>query len=331
MVDVYENKPEQKTVEFSTSYVNKLLGVEITESDISNILMRYGYNYKEESGAYIVFVPPLRLDLVSREDMAEEIGRIYGYDKEKPQIPTIDYIPKVNEQYEKITQARHSLLNAGYREVMTYAFTDKGDVEVLASASDKKFLRTNLLDGLKKSYELNKLNAPLLGEDEIKIFEIGTVFTKRAEKTHVAFVDKKNSKEVTLEEFVASPESDFSGPRGGSPDHKKSDSGSAPTTYNLQPTTFRMWSQYPFIVRDIAVWVPEEIKPEHLSDIYKEFGTELLQGEPKLVDSFAKDGRISYAFRLIFQSYDRTLTIEEVNTIVSKITEKLSSLGFEVR
>jgi phenylalanyl-tRNA synthetase beta subunit len=92
-----------------------------------------------------------------------------------------------------------------------------------------------------------------------------------------------------------------------------------------------MWSLYPFIVRDIAVWVPEGTEAEKLRDIYKEFGTELLQGEPKLVDTFTKDGKISYAFRLIFQSYDKTLTDEEINAIMSKITEKISSLGFEVR
>jgi phenylalanyl-tRNA synthetase beta subunit len=77
--------------------------------------------------------------------------------------------------------------------------------------------------------------------------------------------------------------------------------------------------------------VPEGTEAEKLRDIYKEFGTELLQGEPKLVDKFAKDGKISYAFRLIFQSYDRTLTVEEVNQIIAKITEKLSSSGFVVR
>jgi phenylalanyl-tRNA synthetase beta subunit len=56
-----------------------------------------------------------------------------------------------------------------------------------------------------------------------------------------------------------------------------------------------------------------------------------MQGEPKLVDSFKKENRISYAFRLIFQSFDRTLTDEEINSIMSKITEKISKMGFEVR
>jgi len=52
---------------------------------------------------------------------------------------------------------------------------------------------------------------------------------------------------------------------------------------------------------------------------------------PELFDEFKKpaspaggDGKISYAFRLVFQSYDRTLTDQEVNSILTKITEKIT-------
>jgi phenylalanyl-tRNA synthetase beta chain len=331
VVDIYPNKQESRTLEFSKSYIEKLLGTEVPENDISNILMRYGYQYKEENGEYMIFVPLLRLDLVSKEDMAEEIGRIYGLDKIKPILPSIIVDLKKNEVYEKISQARGILVEAGYREVMTYTFVDKGDIEVLASASDKKFLRTNLTDGLKQSYELNKLNAPLLGIDEIKIFEIGTIFTKDGEEVHVGFANKKEVKDMTLDKFISSTSSEESstqvlGSPSAQPDHLSNLSSDF-----VNDSFFKIWSAYPFITRDIAVWVPEEVKAETLSEIYKEFGTELLQGEPRLVDTFTKEGRTSYAFRLIFQSYDRTLTIEEVNLIMSHITEKLSSIGFEVR
>jgi phenylalanyl-tRNA synthetase beta chain len=137
IVDVYPKKQparnathnvaggEERIVEFSKDYVNKLLGTEITDSDISNILVKYGYSYKEEGGAYSVFIPPLRLDLVNREDMAEEIGRVYGYDKVNPQLPKINFTPNKNEQYEKIKSAREKFISAGYREVYDYALNNK--------------------------------------------------------------------------------------------------------------------------------------------------------------------------------------------------------------
>ncbi|OGJ11059.1 hypothetical protein A2565_00955 [Candidatus Nomurabacteria bacterium RIFOXYD1_FULL_36_19] len=71
--------------------------------------------------------------------------------------------------------------------------------------------------------------------------------------------------------------------------------------------------------------------PEVLIDIYKDFGTELLVGEPKLFDSFTKSGKTSFAYRLVFQAMDRTLTDEEINKIMSEITKKIVSMGFEVR
>ncbi len=324
IVDIYSNPQAERSVSFSPKQVENLLGIQISISDIEKIIMNYGFLYTKKEDEYIVIVPPLRLDITGPHDMTEEIGRVIGYDKLKPLLPKTNFVPKVNEKYEKISSARNVLINSGYREVMTYAFTDNGDIEVLASASDKKFLRTNLSDGLKKSYELNKLNLPLFGVEEIKIFEIGTVFIKDKEEVHVAWNEKDKIKEIKLDEFkenlTDSSLGKFSDPRVGSL-----------YTKNLSNEVFKMWSVYPFITRDIAVWVPEETKVEILSDIYKEFSTELLIGEPRLIDTFTKNGRTSYAFRLIFQSYDRTLTIDEINLIMSNISEKLAKLGFEIR
>ena len=316
------------------------MGIEVPETEFEKILSNYKFEFKKEGSEYTVKIPDLRLDLVNKEDFAEEIGRVYGYDKIKPELSKINlpageagFAPKINEQYEKISKVREVLINAGYREVMTYAFAEKGEVEVLASASDKKFLRTNISDGLKKSFELNKLNAPFLGLDEIKIFEIGTVFVKDKEEVHIAWNEKDKINEKALDLFIT--ENLSSGEHGYFSAEKflelaPSRSLVSPEENSLS-SYFKLWSSYPFIVRDIACWVPEGTDENILRDIYKEFGTELLQGEPKLVDKFAKDGKISYAFRLIFQSYDRTLTVEEVNQIIAKITEKLSSSGFVVR
>ncbi len=351
VVDVYPQKQIEKNVSFSSEYISKILGIKIEDQEIEKILKNYSYEFSHQSDWWEVIMPPTRLDLVNKEDMAEEIGRILGYDKVLPILPKTTFVPNANDVYSKMIQVRNKLMNDGYREVMTYAFTNTGEVEVLASASDKKFLRTNLSDGLKQSYELNKLNAPYLGLDEIKIFEIGTVFNKNGEQINIAYANKKEVVEKNLEDFTAKSEQENS---KASQEQKNlaalpslrglrhGQDFSIPASLNLDSQYFKMWSLYPFITRDIAVWAPEGTKPEILSEIYKEFGTELLQGEPKLVDTFTKPARphdegaggeskTSYAFRLIFQSYDRTLTIEEVNGIVSKITEKLSSLDYEVR
>jgi phenylalanyl-tRNA synthetase beta chain len=92
-----------------------------------------------------------------------------------------------------------------------------------------------------------------------------------------------------------------------------------------------MWSLFPFIARDIALWVPENVTAESVAETIKENMGELVVRGPELFDQFKKDGKISYAFRLVFQSKDKTLTDEEVSIPMQKITEKLTSLGFEIR
>lgn len=348
IVDIYNEKEEEKIVNFNQKYLNNLLGVEISEKEINNILERFGYQYKIDNGEYQVTVSPLRLDLNEAHDMVEEIGRIYGYDKVSPVLPKIDFEIKENETWRNINFARNYLTRDGYREVMTYSFSNKGDLEVMASASDKNFLRKNLTDGVKKSYEFNKLNAPILGNTEIKIFEIGAVFPSGKEIINVCLANKKEVKEMSLDNYIISlkelyaKENSLSNSfsevlgRGGrepGPDHsqKHTDSNS-----NSGNSVFKSWSVYPYIVRDISVWASADIdgissSKDKLVKIYKEFSGELLNGEPILFDEFTKGDKTSYAYRLIFQSFERTLTDEEVTEIMTKINGKIMELGWEVR
>ena len=326
VVDVYPQKVEKKTLTFSLSKISKILGLTITDVEAENILKNFKREYKKNGDIFEMEVPDTRPDLGSDEDMAEEIGRVIGYDKIKAELPVINNAAKSDENFSKIMAARKKLLEDGYSEIMNYAFCNKGEVEVLASASDKKFLRNNLKDGLLESLKLNQLNAPFLEMKEIKIFEIGTVFFKDGEEMHVAYNEKKNIIEMTLEKFVAeklSPEEHKNFLLEISSVRRRRDfQGSSEETF--PPQIFKPWSIYPFISRDVAVWMPEGESAEKLKNILKENGTDLLIKEPYLFDSFIKDGKTSYAFRLVFQSYDRTLTDTEINDIMTNINQKIS-------
>jgi len=308
IVDVYPKKQEIRKLSFSADRISNILGLKVSDKQIEDILKRYVFEYVYEKGKFEITIPPMRLDLVKAEDMAEEIGRILGYDKVKGNIPKINFKPKVNEKYSQISWAKNKLLTDGYSEVMTYTFCDKGEVEVMQSASDKKFLRTNLTDGLKESIKLNHANAPFLGIDQVKVFEVGTVFKKDKEQINVCYGDKKNVTEISLDDFCKTMPSDFS-----------------LSTFNFKHSTgrFAPWSLFPFIARDIAVWVPENVKNKDVEKIIKENMGDMVIRGPELFDEFKKDGKVSYAFRLVFQSYDRTLTDAEVNEIMNKITDKI--------
>jgi len=325
VVDVYLEKQKTMTLAFSVDKISKILGVHIKESEIENILKRYNFKHTKDDGQFEIVVPPMRLDLVIEEDMAEEIGRILGYDKVAGKIPEINFKPKVNETYAKIIFARNKLLNDGYNEVINSTFSNTGEVSVLASASDKNFLRTNLTDGLKASLKLNQTNAPLLGMNDVKIFEIGTVFKKGGEEMHVAYGNKKEIKEATLDDFCKSASPDaFAQSLGSS-------LRSATPSQKHTGSAFKMWSLFPFIARDVAVWVPENIKSLEVEKIIRENMGDMVVRGPELFDEFKKDNKTSYAFRLVFQTYDRTLTDKEVNYFMDKVQEGIKANNWQVR
>ncbi|MDQ3076027.1 MAG: phenylalanine--tRNA ligase subunit beta [bacterium] len=316
----FDDLKKKRTLKFSLRKVSSILGREVDVREVFDILKRYNFEYTEEAGIFEIIVPPMRLDLEIEEDMVEEVGRIIGYDKVVTRIPKINFVPKVNETYAKVMWARNKLLSSGYSEVMTYSFTNKGEVEVLHSAGDKNFMRTNLKDGLAESIKLNQVNAPLLNTKEIKVFEIGTVFHKKHEEVHVAYGDKKSITEVLLEEFCKdSPPRPSGTPpsQGGEGIHPRLVEEGAGGGH------FKMWSLFPFITRDIALWVPAEVTSEQVQKVIKHNAGDLVIKGPDLFDSFSKDDKTSYAYRMVFQSYDRTLTDREIGEVMEKITEKI--------
>ena len=79
---VLENRipDEKKTVTFRKEEVNKLLGIEISESDMEHELDRLDFPYTLQNGVFTVEIPKRRLDIDPNvNDIAEEIGRLYGY------------------------------------------------------------------------------------------------------------------------------------------------------------------------------------------------------------------------------------------------------------
>lgn len=266
---------------------------------------------------FVVTVPPERIDLRTKEDLVEEIGRIHGYENVRPALLENDGKKgEVNENLLMSQKIRKILAGTGYSEVYTYAFTEKGDVEIENPiASNNSFLRKNLSDDLKKALELNFKNAPLLGLDEIKIFEIGSVFGKDSEKTNVAW-GIKNKKETKVNECELKEAVKKLGAEEGE------DVFFLPQKKEI--LKFEPISPYPFVLRDIAVWTPAKTEEKEVEKIILENAGDFLS-KHRLFDRFEREGRVSYAFSLVFQSQEKTLTDDEINKVMEKMTAALNS------
>jgi len=319
IIDVYPAPQQPWTVTVDVSYINKKLGTLFAVDDIEHVWKRLKFEYIKDGNNFTITPPALRLDLLAPHDFVEEVGRILGYDNVQAMLPGKIFEPKINKAFYKTLAVKKYFIEKGYNEVMTYTFRSKGEIGILESASDKRFLRINLKDGLEESLKLNTLNAPFLGVDTVMIFEIGTVFLKDGEFMHVAYNEKKQIIEMTLDEFCIKHDISVSDEYGDLLD-----------TEHDMAKKFTPWSVYPFISRDVAIWVQDEKDKDVLFDILKE--ADLLVRDPWLVDQFVKDGRISYAYRLVFQSHDKTLTDGEIAPIMDILYAKIAeNKDWEVR
>lgn len=334
----------------ATRYKKEVIIENLASSEQFKNIVGYRRMANDEK-RFAVTVPPERLDIRIKEDLIEEIGRNYGYDKISAAIlPATDAKALVNKSFFYANKIRDILAREGFSEVFTSSFTDSGKVAVENPiASDKGFLRSDLKENMFKSLELNLKNAPLLGLTDIRIFEIGKVFSKVSEEnTSLAIgVCGKKSKEVAQGALETLANELGSGIKGDTkqvgdktvieinidaffeklPEPKNYSDALAVAKDSV---TYRKISPYPFIGRDIALWVPGNIESETVLEILKEKSGELL-AKIWLFDVFKKDGKISYAFRLVFQSHEKTLTDDEVNEVMNKIYAELGKRGWQIR
>lgn len=179
---------ENKIINITAENINNILGMTISEKEILDVFRRLGFKAIVEDGVIVVSVPRRRLDIVIKEDLIEEVGRIYGVNNIKGKLPNI--LPKMGS-YDKCTrQIRNKMVDLGLNETLSYVLVPEADakmftkddyetVKLLAPLSeDKNTLRHSLLVALYKIYEYNKAR----NNKDVSIFEIGKAFQKKDEE-----------------------------------------------------------------------------------------------------------------------------------------------------
>ena len=144
---------------------------------IINILKLLDFTVVYRDNQFYLGVPNRRAnDIVEQVDIIEEIGRIYGFDNFKDQIPIFDRSRKKQPLNFILQKLRRNLRDWGLHEVVSYSLynlnSDYTIKIVNPLSTDQQTLRTNLIHNLvlNKIYNLNQ------GNQELEVFEIGKVF-----------------------------------------------------------------------------------------------------------------------------------------------------------
>lgn len=322
VVDVYPTSSERnREVSVSLARINGLLGSHFPHDEVAAVFKRLGLETEVNGDTFTVMPPFERTDLVIPEDLVEEVGRIIGYDRvPATELPPLKGMPN-QARYRGIERMKDQLVEQGFIEVSTQSFAKEGDI-LLANPLDKNkpALRTSLEPNLQEALTKAKQYAPLVlrpGEKP-KLFEVGTVFPQGGEYLELRMTER-------VKEW---------GDAAGTTDNlsvaKLEDYGKAYAPKHYTLGAYKPFSIYPFITRDIALWVPSGTDAGAIEGVIRKNAGELLVRLDQF-DRFEKEGKISYAFRLVFESTERTLTDEEVNGIMVKMAAALVTKGYEVR
>jgi phenylalanyl-tRNA synthetase beta chain len=186
-IDILFEKEKKRVVKFDPQKISEILGVEISERQQLEILKSLGFKKIKDK---FLEIPEFREDIVEIEDLAEEVGRIYGLERIKGVFPkTTLTFPEKDPQILWEREIKDIFKLMGFSEVMNYSFLPEKAISLLQIPFEKvirvknpasfefEFLRPTLLY---KILENVKKNLPYFSE--IKIFEIGKIFLKEGEK-----------------------------------------------------------------------------------------------------------------------------------------------------
>ena len=186
-VEYDKTNNKEKEIEITFKNINDVLGTIIPNEEILNVFGKLGFTYKVNGETIKVTVPTRRLDISIKEDLIEEVSRIYGVDNIEGKLPIV---PMRKGSYDKTQrEIRNKMIALGLKETLTYVLINDKEVNGYTLdkfeplklldpiTEDRNTLRYSMIPSLYKVYEYNKARE----QKDISIFEIGKGFYKKGE------------------------------------------------------------------------------------------------------------------------------------------------------
>ncbi len=139
MIDILNYIPEPRTMELETDRINALLGTEISQADMADYLRRLEIPVEGTT----IHVPSFRPDLQIMADIAEEVGRLYGYNV----IPTTTFRAQTAEGGYTGTMVKENLTGSlcrslNYSEILSYSFVSPNIFDMIRLPEDSPLRKT---------------------------------------------------------------------------------------------------------------------------------------------------------------------------------------------
>ncbi len=192
LYDIYPNHYKPKSIILDFSYLDKIMGIKIPVGKVANILSSLGFKNQPDSARtkLTVTVPSYRqFDINIKEDLIEEIARVYGYHNLPNNLPPPAYVPQPKETenlFDYQNKIKIFLKHLGLNETMNYSMISKEMIKNIGLKPEKhlnlsnsisediKYLRTELFSSLIKNIRENAGK-----KDHLQLFEIAKIYFPR--------------------------------------------------------------------------------------------------------------------------------------------------------
>ncbi|HDE4976892.1 TPA: phenylalanine--tRNA ligase subunit beta [Staphylococcus aureus] len=178
-------------IDITADKINRTIGFDLSQNDIVTIFNQLGFDTEINDDVITVQVPSRRKDITIKEDLIEEVARIYGYDDIPSTLPVFEKVTsgQLTDRQYKTRMVKKVLEGAGLDQAITYSLVSKEDATAFAMQQRQTIdllmpmseahasLRQSLLPHLIEaaSYNVARKNK------DVKLFEIGNVFFANGE------------------------------------------------------------------------------------------------------------------------------------------------------
>lgn len=345
------------SININRQKIEKILGISIEEEKFINILENLGFRIENES----IFIPSYRNDIFSINDIAEEIARVIGYDNLPSNQVNLDKFSNSLPSKSIETFLRKTLTFEGFSEVINSPFTENQSSDSFfidnPLDSNKNSLRTSLRESLINNLLYNERRQ----KDSIKFFEISDVYfindkklsrqkklgiiaSGRVGNNYEEFskqINEKYLKDTLISKLSLSDlniemisrenldtktktpiffvEVDLKG-------IQRQEVDSDLLKEINKEIKYKAISEFPTISRDISFLIKNEDKINIVNGLVQEFKNKILR-EKFIFDFYEdnKNGVTKIGYRFIFQSNEKTLTLEEVDEVMKIVIETIIS------
>jgi len=364
VIDAYKNKLKPWTVKLSVENVNNVIGVEISKIEMVKILTKLGFVVaSSEKDTLIVKVPTSRQDITIPENLIEEIGRIYGYEKVPSTLPCFSEPAQRNENLYWQNRAKDIMKELGFVEAYNYSFIGDEEKNLFGLKAEEivnpvsnyyKYLRPTAVPQMVKIIKEN-----LKFFKDIRVFELGRTFVSRKEIMVLAGTSTDSFDVVkeylnTLFNKLGVGKASFSTIGKNNVWNSKKTAAikisgkvvghlgslSADITNAVffeidfdelqkhcsEKKEYEQISYHPSALRDISGVVLDKLKIEEIMRIIKKSGGKLLKSA-EVFDVYKgkgiASGKKSVSFHLTYQSDEKTLDSKTIDSLIKDLINKL--------